>query len=83
VRLPSAGVSVVSVVTGTVKWFSPKKGFGFIIVDGSGQEVFAHYSKIQNNGDFRELEKGEKVRFKLATGVRGLFAEDIRRGERE
>jgi cold shock protein len=51
-------------VNGTVKWFSPKKGYGFITME-NGQEVFVHYSAIDGAG-FRTLELGERVEFEVA-----------------
>ena len=51
---------------GTVKWFSPKKGYGFITME-DGQEVFVHYSAIDGAG-FRSLEQGERVEFEVAQG---------------
>jgi cold shock protein len=63
---------------GTVKWFSPKKGYGFITME-DGQEVFVHYSAIDGNG-FRSLEQGEKVQFDLLQGPKGLQASKVLRG---
>ncbi len=64
-------------VTGVVKWFSPKKGYGFItMVDG--QEVFVHYSAIDGNG-FRSLDQGEEVTFEVAQGPKGLQASKVMR----
>jgi cold shock protein len=63
--------------TGTVKWFSPKKGYGFITME-DGQEVFVHYSAIDGNG-FRSLEQGEKVQFEVAQGPKGLQASAVSR----
>ncbi|MGH7815209.1 MAG: cold-shock protein [Candidatus Binataceae bacterium] len=62
---------------GTVKWFSAKKGYGFITAD-DGQEVFVHYSAIDGNG-FRALEPGEKVQFEVAQGSKGLQAANVNR----
>lgn len=63
--------------TGTVKWFSPKKGYGFITME-DGQEVFVHYSAIDGNG-FRSLEQGERVQFEVAQGPKGLQASAVSR----
>lgn len=62
---------------GTVKWFSPKKGYGFITLD-DGQEVFVHYSAIDGQG-FRSLEQGEKVKFEVSQGPKGLQAANVMR----
>ena len=62
---------------GTVKWFSPKKGYGFITME-DGQEVFVHYSAIDGNG-FRSLEQGEKVQFEVSQGPKGLQAANVMR----
>ena len=51
---------------GVVKWFSPKKGYGFITMD-DGQEVFVHYTAIDGNG-FRSLEQGEQDRKSVVVG---------------
>src|SRR5947207_2143724 len=63
--------------TGVVKWFSPKKGYGFITMD-DGQEVFVHYSAIDGNG-FRSLDQGEEVKFEVAQGPKGLQASKVMR----
>ena len=63
---------------GTVKWFSPKKGYGFITMD-DGQEVFVHYSAIDGAG-FRSLEQGERVEFEVAQGPKGLQASNVNKG---
>ena len=63
--------------TGTVKWFSAEKGYGFIAQDGGGADVFAHYSNINAQG-FRELQEGQAVEFDVAQGQKGPQAENIR-----
>ncbi|MFE5301845.1 cold-shock protein [Streptomyces sp. NPDC056632] len=62
--------------TGTVKWFNAEKGFGFIAQDGSGADVFAHYSAINSTG-FRELQEGQTVTFDVTRGQKGPQAENI------
>ncbi len=61
--------------TGVVKWFSPKKGYGFITME-DGQEVFVHYSAIDSNG-FRSLDQGEQVKFEVSQGPKGLQASKV------
>jgi CspA family cold shock protein len=62
---------------GVVKWFSSKKGYGFITME-DGQEVFVHYTSIDGNG-FRSLEQGEEVQFEVAQGPKGLQAAKVLR----
>lgn len=64
--------------SGTVKWFSAEKGYGFIAQSGGGPDLFAHYSNIQGAG-FRELAEGETVEFEVGQGQKGPQAENIRR----
>ncbi|MFQ5862339.1 MAG: cold shock domain-containing protein [Candidatus Brocadiales bacterium] len=62
-------------VTGKVKWFDAKKGFGFIEHEG-GKDVFVHYSSISGDG-FRTLEDGEQVEFDLVDSDKGLQAQNV------
>jgi CspA family cold shock protein len=61
--------------TGVVKWFNDTKGFGFITLDG-GPDVFAHHAEIRANG-FKSLQEGDKVKFDLDQGPKGLQAKNI------
>ena len=63
--------------TGTVKWFSDAKGFGFIEPEGGGSDVFAHFSAVQMDG-FRTLRQGSRVSFDLVQGPKGDSAANIR-----
>jgi CspA family cold shock protein len=61
--------------TGKVKWFDPKKGYGFIIGE-QGQDVFVHYSSILGDG-FRALKDGEVVTYELVKGEKGFQARNV------
>jgi cold shock protein len=60
---------------GQVKWFDPKKGYGFVI-GPAGQDVFVHYTQIQGDG-FRSLKDGEAVEYELVTGEKGWQARTV------
>lgn len=62
---------------GTVKWFNADKGFGFIEQEG-GEDVFAHFSAIQDEG-FKTLDEGQKVTFDIEEGDRGPQAANIQK----
>lgn len=63
-------------LTGYVKWFDRRKGYGFIMRDDGGGEVFVHYSDIQYPG-FKVLYEGERVRFDLEHDPRGEKAVNV------
>jgi cold shock protein len=62
--------------TGTVKWFNPEKGFGFIQPE-DGPDVFVHYSAISGDG-YRNLEENAKVEFVVVPGPKGPQASNVR-----
>ncbi len=67
-------------ITGTVKWFSRAKGYGFIQPDGDNQEdVFVHFSAIvpARPNEFRNLDEGQRVRFRIEQGPKGLQAVNV------
>jgi len=61
--------------TGTVKWFNASKGYGFISRD-NGEDIFVHFSAIEASG-YRSLEEGSRVTFTVATGPKGLQAQEV------
>ena len=66
---------VTTMEQGTVKWFNDAKGFGFISRQ-SGDDVFVHFSAIQNSG-FKSLQEGQAVQFSVTKGPKGLQAENV------
>jgi len=58
---------------GPVKWFDEKKGFGFIVPDHGGAEVFVHFSAIEGRG-FKTLAEGARVEFDVTRDAKGLRA---------
>jgi cold shock protein len=63
--------------TGTVKWFSDAKGYGFITPDEGGKDLFVHHSAIAGNG-FRSLPEGAKVTYDTEQGPKGPAAANVR-----
>ncbi len=61
--------------TGTVKWFSNQKGYGFITPE-EGNDVFVHHSEIQGEG-YKSLEEGQKVEFEITDGPKGDQAKNV------
>lgn len=61
----------------TVKWFDAKKGYGFINHPDDGEDVFVHYSNIRSDDDFKTLESGQRVKFEMNDGPKGLHALDV------
>jgi cold shock protein len=64
------------VATGTVKWFNPDKGYGFITRE-DGPDVFVHFSAIQGEG-YRNLDENQKVEFDVTEGPKGPQAANVR-----
>ena len=63
---------------GTVKWFNPQKGYGFIAPEGGGADVFVHISAVERAG-FDSLNENQKVEYELATGRNGkISAENLK-----
>ena len=62
---------------GTVKWFNPDKGFGFITPDDGGADLFVHFSAIDTSG-YRSLDENQRVEFSVTQGPKGAQAEKVR-----
>jgi CspA family cold shock protein len=66
----------VGLPEGKVKWFNETKGFGFIELDGGGQDIFVHYSSITDKG-FKTLREGQRVAFEIIQGPKGPQASNV------
>ena len=69
----------MSALIGTVKWFNATKGFGFIAPEQGGEDIFVHFSAIENNGGYRTLEEGAKVQYEVQKSYRGLSAVNVKK----
>ena len=67
--LLKAGKEDFVMAQGTVKWFNPEKGYGFIS-QADGEDLFVHFSEIQMDG-FKTLDEGQAVSFEVTTGQNG------------
>jgi CspA family cold shock protein len=63
--------------TGTVKWFSAEKGFGFITPDDGGDDMFVHHSEIQISG-YASLDENQKVEYEVGEGRKGPCATNVK-----
>ena len=68
-------MEVKALSEGTVKWFSEKKGYGFIEQE-DGQDLFVHYSSIDSSG-FKTLTEGDRVSFDIEESDRGPVAKNV------
>lgn len=64
-------------VDGVVKWFDPRKGFGFV-AGPEGQDIFIHFSVIEQPDGFRTLRDGERIVYSAACGAKGWAATHVR-----
>lgn len=62
--------------TGEVKWFNNAKGWGFVLPEDGGSDIFVHYSSIQGTG-YKSLTAGQMISFDTIQGDRGLHATNV------
>ncbi len=63
---------------GTVKWFNPRKGYGFISVDDGENDVFVHANEVTGAGFRNELYENQRVEFEIADGQKGPMAKNVK-----
>jgi len=64
--------------TGTVKWFNPRKGYGFIKVDDEDKDVFVHSNEVASAGFRNELYENQRVEFEVVQGEKGPMAKNVK-----
>ena len=69
-------------ISGTVKWFNDRKGFGFLAREDGEKDCFVHFSSIQGDG-YKSLREGERVEFDVVDGDKGPAAENVVRLDAE
>jgi CspA family cold shock protein len=62
---------------GKVKWFDSRKGFGFILQNEGGADVFVHYTQIRSDREYKTLEEGATVEYEVVEGEKGLQAVNV------
>ena len=67
--------------SGKVKWFNENKGFGFIVGEEGGRDIFVHYSEIRDDG-YRTLAEGETVEYELMDSPKGPQAKSVLRNQK-
>lgn len=72
------GLVVGENLNGQVKWFNNQKGFGFIVGEGSEEDIFVHYSSVDEDG-YKSLKEEQKVSYTLVKTERGLQASNVRK----
>lgn len=68
----------MNMATGIVKWFNDSKGFGFITPDAGGDDLFAHFSAINDSG-YKSLKENDRVSFDVTDGPKGKQASNIQK----
>ena len=67
---------MISLASGTVKWFNDTKGYGFIAPDDGGKDIFVHHTGVEGSG-FKTLNEGAKVEFEVREGTKGPEATNV------
>ena len=75
VTLSDINIFNIFFMTGKVKWFDSKKGYGFITAE-NGKEIFVHFSGIATDG-FKSLNEGQSVQFEVGSGAKGEQAINV------
>ena len=75
--LPTSSSTMAERETGTVKWFSNEKGYGFIVAEERDEDLFVHYSEIDADG-FKSLEENDRVEFSVGHTDKGPNAQEVR-----